>query len=65
MPARLVPDNLSPVITDAEPVNPTFTLGWLDYAQARGFYTDPARVRRPRDKPRVDDAQAVVLRPAH
>ena len=50
----LVPDNLSPVITNAEPVNPTFTLGWLDYAQARGFGTDPARVRRPRDKPRVE-----------
>ena len=50
----LIPDNLSPVITDAEPVNPTFTLGWLDYAQARGFDTDPARVRRPRDKPRVE-----------
>jgi hypothetical protein len=50
----LIPDNLSPVITDAEPVNPTFTLGWLDYAQARGFYTDPARVRRPKDKPRVE-----------
>jgi transposase len=50
----LIPDNLSPVITDAEPVNPTFTLGWLDYAQARGFYTDPARVRHPKDKPRVE-----------
>ena len=50
----LIPDNLSPVITDAEPVNPTFTLGWLDYAQSRGFVTDPARVRRPRDKPRVE-----------
>ena len=50
----LIPDNLSPVITDAEPVNPMFTLGWLDYAQARGFYTDPARVRHPRDKPRVE-----------
>ena len=50
----LIPDNLSPVITDAEPVNPTFTLGWLDYAQARGFDTDPARVRHPRDKPRVE-----------
>lgn len=50
----LIPDNLSPVITDAEPVNPTFTLGWLDYAQSRGFYTDPARVRHPRDKPRVE-----------
>jgi transposase len=50
----LIPDNLSPVIADADPVNPRFTLGRLDYAQARGFSTDPARVRRPRDKPRVE-----------
>ncbi len=50
----LVPDNLSPVIADADPVNPRFTVGWLDYAQARGFHTDPARVRSPKDKPRVE-----------
>lgn len=29
-------------------------MGWLDYAQARGFGTDPARVRHPKDKPRVE-----------
>jgi transposase len=50
----LIPDNMSPVIADADPVNPTFTVGWLDYAQARGFGTDPARVRSPKDKPRVE-----------
>ena len=50
----LIPDNLSPVVADADPVNPRFTAGWLDYAQARGFGTDPARVRRPQDKPRVE-----------
>jgi transposase len=50
----LIPDNLSPVIADADPVNPRFTLGWLDYAQARGFHTDPARVRHATDKPRVE-----------
>jgi transposase len=50
----LIPDNMSPVVTDADPVNPTFTAGWLDYAQARGFGTDPARVRSPKDKPRVE-----------
>jgi len=50
----LVPDNLSPVVADADPVNPRFTVGWLDYAQARGFGTDPARVRSPKDKPRVE-----------
>jgi transposase len=52
--AVLVPDNMSPVVADADPVNPTFTVGWLDYAQARGFGTDPARVRCPKDKPRVE-----------
>jgi transposase len=50
----LVPDNMSAIVVDADPVNPTFTVGWLDYAQAPGFRTDPARVRSPRDKPRVE-----------
>lgn len=50
----LVPDNMKPVVIDADPVNPTFSDGWLDYAQARGFGTDPARVRSPKDKPRVE-----------
>ncbi len=52
--AVLIPDNLSPVISNADPVNPTFTVGWLDYVAARGFGTDPARVRSPKDKPRVE-----------
>ncbi len=56
----LIPDNLSPVVTDADTVNPTFSAGWLDYAQARGFGTDPARVRRPQDKPRVERSQPVL-----
>ena len=56
----LVPDNMSPVIADADPVNPTFTTGWLDYAQSRGFGTDPARVRSPKDKPRVERAVQYV-----
>ena len=50
----LIPDNLKPVVANAHPVNPTFTVGWLDYAQSRGFGTDPARVRSPKDKPRVE-----------
>ena len=50
----LIPDNLKPVVTDADPVNPRFTVGWLDYAQHAGFATDPARVRCPQDKPRVE-----------
>jgi len=52
--AVLIPDNMSPIVADADPINPTFTPGWLDYAQARGFGTDPARVRRAKDKPKVE-----------
>ena len=32
----LVPDNLKPVVANADPINSTFTVGWLDYAQAHG-----------------------------
>ena len=35
-------------------MNPRFTAGWLDYAQHCGFVTDAARVRSPKDKPRVE-----------
>jgi len=50
----LVPDNMAAVVADADAVNPKFTVGWLDYAQHCGFVTDPTRVRRPKDKPRVE-----------
>ena len=56
----LVPDNMKPVVINADPVNPTFSDGWLDYAQARGFGTDPARIRSPKDKPRVERAVQYV-----
>jgi hypothetical protein len=35
-------------------------VGWVEYAQARGFLTDPARVRSPQDKPRVERAVQYV-----
>jgi transposase len=50
----LIPDNLKPVVTDADPVNPRLSTGWLDYSQHAGFGTDPARVRSPQDKPKVE-----------
>ena len=43
----VVPDNMSPVVAKADAVNPRLTREWLEYAQARGFVTDPARVRTP------------------
>ncbi|MGI8305882.1 IS21 family transposase [Saccharopolyspora hattusasensis] len=50
----LIPDNASAMVAKADAVNPQFTVGWLEYAQARGFVTDAARVRSPQDKPRVE-----------
>ena len=49
----LILDNMKPIVAKADSVNPQFTVGWLEYAQARGFITDPTRVASPQDKPRV------------
>jgi transposase len=56
----LVPDNAPAIVADADAVNPRFTAGWLDYMQARGFVTDAARVRSPKDKPKVERAVQYV-----
>lgn len=48
------------MVTDADAVNPRLAAGWLDYAQHVGFATDPARVRTPQDKPRVERAVQFV-----
>jgi transposase len=56
----VIPDNASAIVADADPVNPRFTAGWLDYAQHCGFATDAARVRSPKDKPRVERAVQYV-----
>jgi transposase len=50
----LIPDNMTAGVAQSDSVNPRFTVGWLEYAQTRGFITDPARVAHPQDKPRVE-----------
>lgn len=50
----LIPDNMKAIVTKADAVNPVLSQGWLDYAQHRGFVTDTTRVRRPKDKARVE-----------
>jgi transposase len=50
----LIPDNLSPVVTKADPIEPRFNDTFMEYAQARGFLIDAARSGRPQDKPRVE-----------
>ena len=50
----VIPDNLSPVVDKADPVDPRFNDVFLEYAQSRGFVVDAARVGHPKDKPRVE-----------
>ncbi|MBX9638538.1 MAG: IS21 family transposase [Mycobacteriaceae bacterium] len=50
----LIPDNMTPIVPKADSTDPQFSVGWMEYAQARGFFTDPARVAHPCDKPRVE-----------
>ncbi len=56
----VVPDNFKAVVDRADPVNPRFNEAFLDYAQSRGFVADPARIRSPKDKPRVERAVPYV-----
>lgn len=50
----LIPDNLTPVVTKADGIEPRFNEAFVEYAQSRGFVIDPARVATPTDKPRVE-----------
>ena len=50
----VIPDNMKTVVTKADGCDPTFNQAFIEYAQARGFLVDPARVRSPQDKPRVE-----------
>ncbi len=50
--AVVIPDNCAAIISRADPLTPRLTD--REYAQSRGFVVDPARVRHPKDKPRVE-----------
>jgi Mu transposase, C-terminal domain/Integrase core domain len=50
----VIPDNMEAVVDRADGIDPRFNQGFVEYAQARGFVIDPARVRTPTDKPRVE-----------
>lgn len=60
VPERLVVDNLRAVVAKADAQSPRINDAFADYAQSRGFFVDPARVRRPQDKARVENAIAYV-----
>ena len=52
--ATVIPDNMSSIVDEADALEPRFNQAFVEYAQSRGFAIDPARVRHPQDKPRVE-----------
>ena len=50
----LIPDNPKALVDRADPLHPRINPLFLEYAQARGFVIDTARVRHPRDKARTE-----------
>jgi transposase len=55
-PRRVVPDNLTAGITRADLYDPRLHRAYGELARYYGFLVDPARVRHPQDKPRVERA---------
>jgi len=51
----IVPDNMRAMIRKPDALAPVLVAAFLDYVQARGIFVDPARVRSPKDKPRVEN----------
>jgi hypothetical protein len=45
---------MAAIIDGADAIEPRFNQAFVEYAQARGFRIDPARVRKPKDKPKVE-----------
>jgi len=56
----LIPDNTKAIVDRADPLHPRLVEGFLEYAQSRGFHIDPARVKTPTDKGRVERAVPTV-----
>jgi transposase len=50
----VVTDNPKPLVTTADPLKPVLDEAFAEYSQSRGFLLDLARVRRPKDKPKVE-----------
>lgn len=58
--AVLLPDNTKAIVAAPDPLRPGITPAFLEYAQTRDFVVDPARVRSPKDKARVERSVPTV-----
>lgn len=56
----LLPDNTKAIVDKADPTSPKIIEAFREYAQARDITVDPTRVRKPRDKARVEKTVAHV-----
>lgn len=56
----LIVDNTKAIVTKADRLEPRISRAFLEYAQSRDFVIDPARVRSPKDKARVERAVQTV-----
>ena len=56
----VIVDNTKAIVQTADPLSPKITLAFLEYAQSRGFVIDTTRVRKPKDKARVERAVQTV-----
>ena len=56
----LVIDNFPVAVAGPDALHPRLTRGFLEYSQHRGFVADPARVRHPKDKPKVEHSVSYV-----
>lgn len=60
VPKHLVIDNATAMIVRAHPTDPMPQKAFREYARSRGCFIDAARVRQPKDKPRVESQVAYV-----
>ncbi len=56
----VIADNMKAIVTRPDALEPLISEVFLEYAQNRGFTVEPARVRRPQDKARVERAVPYV-----
>lgn len=61
-PAAFVPDNLKSAVTKARRYEPDLNRAYQDFAEHYGIAILPARVRKPRDKAKVENGVLIVER---
>ena len=56
----VIPDNTKAIVERPDPLDPKLVRTFLEYSQTRGFFVDTARVRKPKDKARVEGSVRYV-----